>query len=280
MPRSAAVDSHDDRCRGARPRGVGEGARDGQRGRGGGRRLPGRPRGVRRRRPPRHARLPRVLRARGPGGPQLRRARQAHRQRPRDHPRTTGATPPACPYWFDYEGVAKQGVVLVEAGLCRGVVHDSQTAARAGVASTGHGLPAPNPYGPFPLNMVMEPGTVSRDELDRRPGARPAGHPLPLHEPGPPQARDRHRDDPRRNVPGRGRPDRRAGQEPAVHPELPGGAGGTVAVGRERPATLQRVPRRGRRAGRPDRQLDVHGQHGALGRPPRARRDTIARAVA
>ncbi len=69
------------------------------------------------------------------------------------------------PMWFDYEGVAKQRVPLVEAGLCRGIVYDSQTAARAGVASTGHGLPAPNPWGPFPLNMLMEPGASSREEL-------------------------------------------------------------------------------------------------------------------
>jgi len=66
---------------------------------------------------------------------------------------------------FDYEGVAKQRVTLLEAGVCRGVVYDAQTAARDGVASTGHGLPAPNPYGPFPLNQVMAPGTASRDEL-------------------------------------------------------------------------------------------------------------------
>jgi PmbA protein len=44
-------------------------------------------------------------------------------------------------------------------------VYDVQTAARDGVESTGHGLPAPNPYGPFPLNMVMEPGNATRDEL-------------------------------------------------------------------------------------------------------------------
>ena len=31
--------------------------------------------------------------------------------------------------------------------------------------STGHGLPAPNPYGPFPLNMVMAPGTATREDL-------------------------------------------------------------------------------------------------------------------
>jgi predicted Zn-dependent protease len=69
------------------------------------------------------------------------------------------------PMWFDYEGVAKQRVDLVDRGVCRGVVYDAQTAARDGVSSTGHGLPAPNPYGPFPLNMVMSPGGDSRDDL-------------------------------------------------------------------------------------------------------------------
>jgi predicted Zn-dependent protease len=73
--------------------------------------------------------------------------------------------PGALPMAFDYEGVAKQRVVLVERGICRDVVYDAQTAARAGVASTGHGLPAPNSYGPFPLNMVMSPGTTDRPAL-------------------------------------------------------------------------------------------------------------------
>jgi predicted Zn-dependent protease len=76
-----------------------------------------------------------------------------------------GSDPAGLPMWFDYEGVAKQRVALVEGGICRGIVYDAQTAARAGVASTGHGLPAPNPWGPFPLNMLMEPGASSRDEL-------------------------------------------------------------------------------------------------------------------
>ena len=73
--------------------------------------------------------------------------------------------PGAMPMSFDYEGVAKQRVVLVERGVCRDVVWDSQTAARAGRRSTGHGLPAPNPYGPFPLNLVMSAGTTTRDAL-------------------------------------------------------------------------------------------------------------------
>ncbi len=76
-----------------------------------------------------------------------------------------GYDPAGLPMWFDYEGVAKQRVPLVERGVCAGIVYDSQTAARAGVGSTGHGLPAPNPWGPFPLNMLMEPGTSSREEL-------------------------------------------------------------------------------------------------------------------
>lgn len=73
--------------------------------------------------------------------------------------------PRTLPMSFDYEGVAKQRVVLIEDGVCRDVVYDSQTAARAGRSSTGHGLPAPNPYGPFPLNMAMAEGTTPREEL-------------------------------------------------------------------------------------------------------------------
>ena len=76
-----------------------------------------------------------------------------------------GHDPAGFPMGFDYEGVAKQRVTLLDHGVCRAVVHDAQTAARAGVSSTGHGLPAPNPWGPFPLNMVMTAGDASRDEL-------------------------------------------------------------------------------------------------------------------
>jgi predicted Zn-dependent protease len=73
--------------------------------------------------------------------------------------------PGAMPMAFDYEGVAKQKVVLVERGVCRDVVYDAQTGARGGHPSTGHGLPAPNSYGPFPLNMVMSAGATPRAAL-------------------------------------------------------------------------------------------------------------------
>ncbi len=76
-----------------------------------------------------------------------------------------GMDPATLPMAFDYEGVAKQRVSLIERGICRDVVYDAQTAARAGRTSTGHGLPAPNPYGPFPLNMAMSAGTTPREDL-------------------------------------------------------------------------------------------------------------------
>ncbi len=79
--------------------------------------------------------------------------------------RDDGADPAGMPMSFDYEGVGKQPVTLVERGICRSVVYDSETAAREGRTSTGHGLPAPNPYGPFPINMFMAAGSASREEL-------------------------------------------------------------------------------------------------------------------
>jgi PmbA protein len=75
--------------------------------------------------------------------------------------------PAGMPASFDYEGVACEPVTLVDAGVCRDVVWDSATAARAGRRSTGHGLPAPNSYGPFPIHAQMAAGTTPRAELVR-----------------------------------------------------------------------------------------------------------------
>ena len=44
----------------------------------------------------------------------------------------------------------------IEPRWCAGISTGSRTASREGRASTGHALPAPNPWGPFPLNMAME----------------------------------------------------------------------------------------------------------------------------
>ncbi|MFN8629492.1 MAG: TldD/PmbA family protein [Chloroflexota bacterium] len=76
-----------------------------------------------------------------------------------------GRDPAGLPMGFDAEGVPKQRLALLDKGVCRDLAFDAQTAARAGRRSTGHGLPAPNPYGPFPINMALEPGDASLDEL-------------------------------------------------------------------------------------------------------------------
>jgi predicted Zn-dependent protease len=66
---------------------------------------------------------------------------------------------------FDYEGVPKKRLVLVERGVARTPVYDTRTARRAGVESTGHALPEPNTFGPYPLNLVLEPGEATLDEM-------------------------------------------------------------------------------------------------------------------
>lgn len=70
-----------------------------------------------------------------------------------------------CGIPFDFEGVARQPVCLVDKGVAREVVYDSYYAHKLNHANTGHALPAPNGDGPFPLNIVVEPGEASTEEL-------------------------------------------------------------------------------------------------------------------
>ncbi len=66
---------------------------------------------------------------------------------------------------FDFEGMPKKRVVLIENGIFKTVVYDRKTAKIAGVESTGHSMPQPNSYGPMPMNLVLTPGTSSIDEM-------------------------------------------------------------------------------------------------------------------
>lgn len=66
---------------------------------------------------------------------------------------------------FDFEGVVRQPVTLIENGIARDVVYDAQYAAKLHHENTGHALPAPNTDGPIPLNVVVSPGDKSLDEL-------------------------------------------------------------------------------------------------------------------
>jgi predicted Zn-dependent protease len=84
-----------------------------------------------------------------------------------------GRDPRGLPKAFDFEGVPKEPVTIVEKGVARDVVWDRRTAARAGGGqrSTGHALPAPaQGWGPMPLNLVVRPGDATIDELIERVG--------------------------------------------------------------------------------------------------------------
>jgi predicted Zn-dependent protease len=74
------------------------------------------------------------------------------------HPRMLGVP-------FDYEGVPRQKVSLIEKGVAKGVVYNSYYANLAGVESTGHALPPNNSFGPYPKHMVIDAGTTTLTDM-------------------------------------------------------------------------------------------------------------------
>jgi PmbA protein len=76
-----------------------------------------------------------------------------------------GLDPRCFPMPFDFEGVPRRRVPLIERGVAKAVVYDSYTATRQGVANTGHALPAPNPMGPMPGHLHLEPGDKTLAQL-------------------------------------------------------------------------------------------------------------------
>jgi PmbA protein len=66
---------------------------------------------------------------------------------------------------FDYEGVLRQKVALVDKGNAAGVVNDSYYASLNKTQSTGNALPPGNGFGPYPKAMVMEPGQKSLEQI-------------------------------------------------------------------------------------------------------------------
>jgi len=74
------------------------------------------------------------------------------------HPLQAGAP-------FDGEGVPRRRLKLVENGVVREIAYCRQAAALAGVAPTGHGFPLPNEYGEAPVNIVIEGGDSTVEEM-------------------------------------------------------------------------------------------------------------------
>jgi predicted Zn-dependent protease len=69
--------------------------------------------------------------------------------------------PRTLPCAFDFEGVPKAPIALIQDGVAAAVVHDRRSAAVAGGAarSTGHAIaPGGSPWGPAPTNLVLSGG--------------------------------------------------------------------------------------------------------------------------
>ncbi len=66
---------------------------------------------------------------------------------------------------FDFEGMPRERVTLIEKGIFKDMVLDRRLAKDLNKKSTGHSLPQPNSYGPLPLNLVMEPGNQSIEDM-------------------------------------------------------------------------------------------------------------------
>jgi predicted Zn-dependent protease len=59
---------------------------------------------------------------------------------------------------FDSEGTPRRRVEFVKRGVTQSLAHDRRTARQAGVASTGHGAPGSEVWGPFPTAVFVAGG--------------------------------------------------------------------------------------------------------------------------
>ncbi len=73
--------------------------------------------------------------------------------------------PGTSPLPFDFEGVPRQRVPLIERGVAVGMVYDMAAAAKASTQSTGHAVPGGDMRGGFPLHLAMSPGDSTIPEM-------------------------------------------------------------------------------------------------------------------
>lgn len=78
------------------------------------------------------------------------------------HPQSVGVG-------FDFEGVRRRAVRVIDHGVATAPVTDRRTGRRLGVPSTGHSSGS-DEAGPLAFNLVMDPGTDSTEDLLARVG--------------------------------------------------------------------------------------------------------------
>ncbi len=65
---------------------------------------------------------------------------------------------------FDAEGVWRRRVEMIANGVATQPVYDTRAGAEAGMPTTGHSV-GNQEVGPLPLNLIVEPGAASEEEL-------------------------------------------------------------------------------------------------------------------
>jgi predicted Zn-dependent protease len=66
---------------------------------------------------------------------------------------------------FDGEGIPRQRVNLVDAGVPKNLVYSRATAKKMKAKPTGHSMPLPSEWGEAPLNLVLDGGKASLDAM-------------------------------------------------------------------------------------------------------------------
>ena len=66
---------------------------------------------------------------------------------------------------FDYEGITRKRLTLIDHGKAGDAAFDSYYANLMGVQPTGHAVEPNNAYGPYPKNMAIAPGESTLEEM-------------------------------------------------------------------------------------------------------------------
>lgn len=66
---------------------------------------------------------------------------------------------------FDYDGIPRLALPLIENGVAKNLVHDRRTAVKMNTNSTGHATHLASTWGPITSNLIVPGGTVPRDEM-------------------------------------------------------------------------------------------------------------------
>lgn len=79
--------------------------------------------------------------------------------------RDDGLAPEAMPLPFDFEGVPRRPLTLIEAGVARELPHSTRTAKKAGTQSTGHSFGPMSSMGALPMHLVLQPGGATMEAM-------------------------------------------------------------------------------------------------------------------